>query len=85
MKAYFKKIDHHLLQKYPNLWVLGVHIYLPIILVLNLVIGLTGLLYPLDPLPEFYRYRDFFQNTSVTMILPTIFAGGGFYHSAGEV
>jgi len=72
MKAYFKKIDYHLLQKYPNLWVLGVHIYLPIILVLYLVIGLTGLLYPLDPLPEFYRYRDFFQNTSVTMILPTI-------------
>ena len=72
MKAYFKKIDHHLLQKYPNLWVLGVHIYIPIILALYLIIGIAGLLYLLNPLPEFYRYRDFFENMSVTMILPTI-------------
>ncbi|MFT5512482.1 MAG: hypothetical protein ACI8SE_000880, partial [Bacteroidia bacterium] len=72
MRALFKKLDHQMLEKYPNLWVLGVHIYIPILAILYIIIALIGLIYPLKPLPDFYHYEDFFNNISVTMSLPTI-------------
>ncbi len=61
-----------MLDKYPNLWVLGVHIYLPLLTLLYLVLFAIGLLYPLNPLPFWNNYEDVFENLTVTMILPTI-------------
>lgn len=72
LKSLFTKIDHRMLEKYPNLWVLGVHVYVPLVLLLHLILWLIGFIYPLSPLPDFYRYKGFFENISVTMILPTI-------------
>lgn len=71
-RSLFKQLDHRMLEKYPNLWVLGVHVYVPILVFLHLVIMAIGFIYPLSPLPDFYRYEDFFENISVTMILPTV-------------
>ncbi len=61
-----------MLEKYPNLWVLGVPIYVPILVLLHVIIMSIGFIYPLNPLPDFFRYKDFFENISITMILPTI-------------
>lgn len=72
LRSTFKKVDHRVLEKYPNLWVLGVHVYVPILLALHAIIMAIGFIYPLNPLPDFFRYKDFFENISLTMILPTI-------------
>ncbi|MFT5725028.1 MAG: uncharacterized membrane protein (DUF485 family) [Bacteroidia bacterium] len=72
LKSYYQKIDHRMLERFPNLWVLGIHIYLPILATLYFILFAVGFIYPLNPLPYFYDYESFFENLSLTMVLPTI-------------
>ena len=72
LKSYFKKIDEQLLSSKPILWVLGVHIFIPILVVVALVLFLIGFLTPVNPLMPWYTYESSFEKLSMTMILPAI-------------
>lgn len=72
LKELYKKYDDLLLRKKPVLWVLGFHIYLPLLVVLYLLLLLIGLAYPYNPVPWWNEYEDFFETLSLIMILPTI-------------
>lgn len=72
LKELYRKIDQQLLRKRPVLWVLGVHIYLPILLVSFLLLFLIGAAYSLVPLPQWRSFKDFFETINLAMVLPTI-------------
>ncbi len=68
----FRRFDDKLLRSRPVLWVLGVHIYIPLVVVISIILTLIGATYSLSPLPRWSDYRDFYASTNLIMVLPTI-------------
>lgn len=68
----YKKIDAKLLKKYPKLWILGIHFYVPIIIALYLILYGIGFAYSMDPLPKASDTRDFMSSILTFMIIPLI-------------
>ncbi|MCB9261106.1 MAG: hypothetical protein H6607_01855 [Flavobacteriales bacterium] len=72
LRHYFEKINQRFIRTNPLGWVLGVHIFWPLILVLGLLLFVATWLYPLNPLPDWSSYRGFFSNINQILILPAI-------------
>ena len=72
LREIYKKYDDLLLRKKPVLWVLGLHIYLPLLLTLYAILFLIGLVYPFNPVPFWKDYEELYNTISLVMILPTI-------------
>ena len=71
----FKNWDRTIAKNYPKIWVLGLHIYVPLILVTWLLFYGFGWLISTDPLPVSWTVREFSQQITLYSILPTIIIG----------
>jgi hypothetical protein len=71
LKKYYNKIDTYLLARHPNLWVLGIHIFIPIIVVTFLVLGLIGAVL-VNVATVAYSLDDSFEQLGLAMVLPVI-------------
>ena len=69
---YYKDLDHKMLNKYPVAWVLGVHLYIPLIIASSILLFAIGALVDLSPLPQWRDYREIFSTISMVLVLPTI-------------
>lgn len=71
MKKYYQKIDTYLLARYPNIWVLGVHIFVPIIVVTFLALVIIGAVL-VNVYKGIYSLDDSFEQLGLAMVLPVI-------------
>jgi hypothetical protein len=72
LKAIFNKVDQYLLTRYPRLWVLGVHIFIPIVAATWLVLVIIGAVIVNTSNAGIYDMEDSFEQIGVGMILPLI-------------
>jgi hypothetical protein len=68
----FRRLDDRLLRKRPVLWVLGVHIYIPLVILIAIILFILGASYSLTPLPRWGDFKDFYTSLNLIMTLPTI-------------
>ncbi|MFT5725027.1 MAG: hypothetical protein ACI9JN_002150 [Bacteroidia bacterium] len=68
----YKKADAYLLQNHPRLWVLGIHIFIPITVLLWLILFIIGILRINEPWRDIYSVEDGFEQIAVGMILPVM-------------
>jgi hypothetical protein len=71
----FKNWDRKIAKNYPKVWVLGLHIYLPVIILTWLVFYGLGWMISTDPLPTRSRVNEFSEQLTLYSILPTIVIG----------
>lgn len=67
-----KRIDHFLLKRYPRIWVWGLHIFVPISLVLMLLMYLAGLALPVGHWPTTAEVRDMAGQVTLFMSMVSI-------------
>ncbi len=72
MKELYNKIDQYLLTRYPRLWVLGVHIFIPIVVISWCVLIAIGGFMVQGQAFDLYSVDDAYGQIAVGMILPVI-------------
>ncbi len=72
MKKFYKKYDDYFLTKYPILWVIGLHIFIPLSLLVALFLVLCGIPLVLNEVNEFSTIENVYNQVGLGMILPVI-------------
>ena len=75
MRQRFKKWDRSIAKRFPKLWVLGLHIYVPVILAVWLLFYAMGWTMSGEPLPTQGAVNDYADKLLLYSILPTIVIG----------
>jgi hypothetical protein len=68
----YQKIDQYLLTRYPRMWVLGIHIFLPIVVTAWIVLVLIGAVIVNTSTGSIYNIDDSFERLAVGMVLPVL-------------
>ena len=61
-----------MIKRFPNLWILGVHFFIPLLFVAHLVLFLIGYFYRYDLSEPWYELGDFFGGVTLLTTLLTI-------------
>ncbi len=71
-RSAFSKLEDKMVKKFPNLWILGLHIFLPVVLTANAVLFTIGYFYKYDLSQPWYELGDFFGGVTLLMTLLSI-------------
>ena len=71
----FKNWDVSISKSYPKIWILGVHIYLPILTIMALIFYAFGWAYNITNMPPMREVNDYGYGLLQFAILPMLLAG----------